>query len=72
MANRKVRVNSKYKYVPVGMDLFSPVSAIPSGTVVRVVNKRGCPPANTMGHCYIETLDGSIFGLVLTNSLQSL
>jgi len=70
MTNRKVRVNSKYKFVPVGMDIFSPCCAIPSGTIVRVVNKHGCPPANTQGHCYMETLDGAIFGLVLTNSLQ--
>ena len=68
----KVRVKSLYVYNPVGMDLFSPCAHAEKGQTVRVVNKFGCPPANTMGHCYIESLDGEFLGLVLTNSLTPL
>lgn len=68
MSNR-VRVNSIYTFEPVGIDTWDPKSAAQHGDRVRVVNKYGCPPANTMGHCYIETLDGKFLGLVLTNSL---
>jgi hypothetical protein len=39
------------------------------GDEVRVINLYGCPKANTMGHCHIETLGGEFAGLVLTNSL---
>jgi hypothetical protein len=67
----KVRVNSIYTYRPVGWDIVSPAlqHLVQPGTRVRVVNMRGCPPANTMGHCYIETLEGDFIGLVLTASL---
>jgi hypothetical protein len=29
----------------------------------------GCPKPNTMGHCFVETLDGKFIGLVSTASL---
>lgn len=66
MAN-KVVVGRRYRYVPVMLDKMD--WDIPEGTIVRVVNQHGCPPANTMGHCYIETLEGKFIGLVCTNSL---
>jgi hypothetical protein len=65
----KVRVKSIYAFQPVGLDLFDNPLPIPSGSIVRVVNKFGCPPANTMGHCYIEHLDGKFIGMCLCNSL---
>lgn len=71
---RRVRVNKLYTYQPVGLDLWSYGTGRTThptrGEVVRVVNKYGCPPANTMGHCYVESLTGEFYGLVLTNSLQ--
>ncbi len=39
-------------------------------TDIRVINLSGCPRANTMGHCYVETLQGVFLGLVCTHSLQ--
>lgn len=64
----RVRVNSEYYYNPVGMDLWDGRTTLKKGDKVKVVNLRGCPPANTMGHCYV-TLDGKFAGLVLCNSL---
>lgn len=57
----KVRVNSKYKFQPVPYDRINPpinsgLYNINSGDIVKVVNINGCPKANTMGMCYIETL----------------
>lgn len=71
--NRKVRVNSIYRYEPVLIDrLHAPFGNPQPGQLVRVVNKYGCPPANTMGHCYItDAENGEFLGLVCTNSLQS-
>ena len=44
------------------------------GTKVRVINLHGCPPPNTMGHCYIEPVDPqpehASFYMVSTQSLH--
>lgn len=73
MPARKVRVNSWYRWYPVGHDLFAggqgPRGILRDGQRVKVINKFGCPPANTMGHCYVETEAGEFAGLVLCNSL---
>jgi hypothetical protein len=67
--NRKVRVGSKYVYDPVMMDVLNPPFGNPNpGDLVKVINKFGCPPANTMGMCYIE-FGGIFMGMVCTNSL---
>jgi hypothetical protein len=67
----KVRVGKMYKYNPVWIDRFDP--AIPgmlnSGYIVKVVNKFGCPKANTMNHCYVEK-NGIFAGMVCCNSLE--
>jgi hypothetical protein len=68
----KVTVGRKYVYNPVGMDVYDACTDLIKGDVVRVVNKYGCPKANTMGHCYVNRMDGSFAGLVLTNSLEVL
>ena len=70
----KVRVGSIYKYEPVGIDRFNPPVGNPQeGDLLKVVNLFGCPPANTMGHCYVnfvDTGDNKKFaGMVCTNSL---
>jgi hypothetical protein len=51
----KVRVNSLYTFDPCLWDQLFPTGRAPKpGSRVKVVNKFGCPKANTMGHCYIE------------------
>lgn len=64
----KVRVNSEYYYNPVGMDIWDSRTTLKKGDKVTVVNLRGCPPANTMGHCHVNH-NGQFAGLVLCNSL---
>lgn len=68
----KVRAGSTYRYEPVGMDMWDSKALVPAGTIVKVVNLPGCPKANTMGHCHIQTTDGKFAGLVLCNSLQKI
>ena len=72
----KVRVGKKYIYNPCIWDIVDPPKQDPDcdrkkGDIVKVVNLRGCPPANTMGHCYIEK-DGKFAGLVSVHSLDDL
>ena len=69
----KVRVGSKYKYNPVMMDILYPASinTLKLGDIVKVVNKFGCPPANNMGHCYVEK-DGEFQGLIRCDSLEKI
>jgi hypothetical protein len=73
LTNKKVRVNSKYRYNPVFLDKFKPAipGALVKGDIVKVVNKFGCPPANTMGMAYVEK-DGKFCGMVCCNSLEDL
>ena len=68
--SRKVRVNSNYIFVPVPMDEINPAipGALSEGDLVKVVNLRGCPPANTIGFCYVNK-NGKFSGMVCTNSL---
>jgi hypothetical protein len=72
----RVRVNSVYVYQPVVMDRINPPHGVNAGLLkpgdsVRVANLPGCPKANTMGHCHIQSVDGKEFlGLVVCNSLQ--
>ncbi len=65
----KVRVRSKYVYNPNLLDLIDARTEATSGSIVRVVNLPNTPKANTFGHCYIETLEGTFLGLVSINSL---
>jgi hypothetical protein len=74
MANKRVRVNATYYYVPVMLDKLHPPIAVGMGRLtvgdkVRVVNLPGCPRANTMGHCHFTSADGEFGGLCCTNSL---
>lgn len=60
-----------YRFEPVGLDRWTPHSGTPKkGTLVRKCQPYGCPPNGTMGHCYVEDLDGKFLGLVMLNSLQ--
>jgi hypothetical protein len=68
----KVRVNSIYYYVPNLLDRCDGRTNLKSGDAVRVINLYGCPPANTMGHCYVEDArTGTLGGLVHCNSLHT-
>lgn len=70
MTNRRVRVNSTYRFHPVLLDLLHGPK-LADGSLVRVINLHGAPPANTMGHCYIsDPQTGQFIGMVCTNSLQ--
>ncbi len=70
MATQKVRVGKTYTFDPVALDRFDGRTTLKKGDVVKVVNLRGCPPANTMGHCYVEH-NGQVAGLVHCNSLTT-
>jgi hypothetical protein len=65
----RVRANSIYVFRPVPMDRFDSRSDAVPGVRVRVINLRGAPKANTMGHCHIESLTGDFLGMVHVNSL---
>ena len=68
----KVRANSTYRFNPVPMDTINPAhQGLEKGDIVKVINKFGCPKANTMGQCYVEK-DGTFMGMVNTNSLEKL
>ena len=71
MGIRKVRVGSVYYYNPALLDRVSGPINLKEGEQVRVVQPHGCPPANTMGHCHVETLAGRFVGLVQTSSLDT-
>jgi len=67
----KVRKGAVYLFEAAGFDCFDRRENTPAnGTLVRVCTPHGCPPPNTMGHCFVETLAGEFIGLVSTASLQ--
>jgi hypothetical protein len=67
----RVRVNSLYRYNPCLLDRVDGRTDLTTGDIVRVVNLRGCPPANTMGHCYVvNPITGAFVGMVCTSSLE--
>ena len=69
----RVRTGSRYVFRPVGIDVYDPPYDVQPGETVIVVKLRGCPPPNTMGHCYVNVRRSGEWrfgGLVLCNSLQ--
>lgn len=82
----KVRAGSVYYYDPVPWDRITPPYGVQAGLLkpgdrVRVVNLPGCPKANTMRMCHIETESrakkdrqgrhvGEFLGLVMVASLS--
>ena len=66
----KVKVNSVYIYHANLLDRCDGRTGLLDGTLVTVANRHGCPPANTMGHCYVDDGRGR-GGLVSTNSLHT-
>ena len=73
MANNRVRAGSVYIYHANNLDRWDGRTRLVNGEPVRVVNRHGCPPANTMGHAFVENLDDhdKRGGLVHTNSLHT-
>ena len=68
----KVRVGQVLYYVPTLLDKIDAHTNLEEGAQVKVINVHGCPPANTMGHCYVgDTLHGKFIGMVCTNSLHT-
>jgi hypothetical protein len=68
----RVRVNARYIYSPNLLDKIDGRTALEDGQMVRVINLHGCPPARTMGHCYVQDMHGRFMGLVHCNSLHTL
>jgi hypothetical protein len=69
----KVRVNSVYQFNPNGWDTFDACGQLlKPGDLVQVINVYGCPPANTMGQCYVRLVGDSskAFQMVSTGSLS--
>jgi hypothetical protein len=65
-----VRTGSIYTFKACGWDRFDGRGHTPcDGTLVRVVAPYGCPPPNTLNHCFVETLEGKFIGLVCCASL---
>ena len=68
----KVRVGQILYYVPTLLDRYDGRTGLKEGALVKVINVHGCPPANTMGHCYVGEPDtGKFIGLVCCNSLHT-
>jgi len=67
----RVRTNTEYIYYPNAMDRIDRRTSQVPGSIVRVVNLPGCPPANTMGHAHV-TYSGVLAGLLHTNSLHAM
>lgn len=65
-------MGATYIFEPVGLDIWDRREHQPApGTIVRKVQPPGCPRNGTMGHTFVEPVDGSGFPvLVLTASLR--
>lgn len=72
----KVRANSTYRFTAAYfMDRHATLTdgcPLEVGDIVKVVNLYGCPPANTMGQCYVQLLgdNSKAFVMVSTSSLE--
>jgi len=72
MSTKRVRVGQKFIYRPNLFDILKGPVDLKAGDRVQVVNLHGCPPANTMGMCYVKRVDvdEKFVGMVCTNSLD--
>jgi len=66
----RVHVGSVYIYHACGFDRTLPPYDMQEGDIVEVRNIHGCPPANTLGHCYVFHHNGRFGGLVQVASLS--
>ena len=72
---KHVTPEKRYLCDPVLIDQTDPPVGVregilKAGDTVRCVELHACPPAGTMGHCFIQTQTGTFAGLVSINSLQ--
>lgn len=69
-----MKTAKRYRYQPVGLDLFDrrPHQPAPGTVVVKTSGGPGTPKNGTMGHCYVADAEtGKFYGLVLEKSLVS-
>ena len=72
----KVRANGTYRFTANHfMDRNAKLTdgcPLEAGDTVQIINLPGCPPANTMGQCYVHLLGDSskAFVMVSTSSLE--
>jgi hypothetical protein len=66
-----VRVNCRYVFNPVGLDIWDARTDLQKGDIVEVKAIPGCPAPGTMGHCHVYH-EGHFAGLVLVNSLEKM
>lgn len=72
----RVRVNSIYRFTAgYFMDRNACLTdgcPLEVGDLVQVINLLGCPPANTMGQCYVRLVGDTskAFVMVSTSSLE--
>jgi hypothetical protein len=71
MALNRVRIGARYIYDPVLLDVIDGRTGLKKGDLVQVIKSpHGCPPAGTMGHCYVgHPVNGRFIGMVHVNSL---
>jgi hypothetical protein len=73
----KVRVNSIYRFTAnYFMDRHATLTngvKLQVGDLVQVINLHGCPPANSLGQCYVRLVGDSskAFVMVATSSLEA-
>jgi hypothetical protein len=67
----KVRVGQTYIYSPNMLDKIDARTNLQDGETVRVIQPFGCPRNGTMGHTFVQRMDGTWGGLVHCNSLHT-
>ena len=67
----KVRVGQTYIYIPNMLDKIDVRTDLQDGETVRVIQPFGCPRNGTMGHTFVQRMDGTWGGLVHCNSLHT-
>jgi hypothetical protein len=67
----KVRVGQTYIYIPNMLDKIDGSTDLQDGETVRVIQPFGCPRNGTMGHTFVQRMDGTWGGLVHCNSLHT-
>jgi hypothetical protein len=67
----KVRVGQTYIYIPNMLDKIDGRTDLQDGETVRVIQPFGCPRNGTMGHTFVQRMDGTWGGLVHCNSLHT-
>ena len=68
----KVRAGQVLFYVPCLLDISDGRTGVEVGERVKVITPHGCPPPNSMKHCFVgDPETGNFIGLVCTSSLHT-